>query len=181
MAEYASKGVAGTGLGLGIAGTALGVLAGNNGGNGLLGGLFGGGPNLQGIIAAKDAKIAKLSAEKYSDNQNAVLYAATRAENQKLRDDIFAYVRPLADEAAANKTAVAVMQTEIAKNKEIAELREQLVRKDIDCLRGAVAAQGATLAGITKIVVPKDAICPEYMNRYNAWVAPTNAAPGAGG
>ena len=44
-----------------------------------------------------------------------------------------------------------------------------------------VAAQGATLAGITKIVVPKDAICPEYMNRYNAWVAPTNAAPGAGG
>lgn len=55
MAEYASKGVAGTGLGLGIAGTALGVLAGSNGGNGLLGGLFGGGPNLQGIIAAKDA------------------------------------------------------------------------------------------------------------------------------
>ena len=72
------------------------------------------------------------------------------------------------------------MQTEIAKNKEIAELREQLVRKDIDCLRGAVAAQGATLAGITKIVVPKDAICPEYMNRYNAWVAPANATPSTG-
>lgn len=42
MAEFASKGVAGSGLGLGIAGTALGLL--NNGGNGgLLGGLFGGG------------------------------------------------------------------------------------------------------------------------------------------
>lgn len=41
MAEFASKGVAGSGLGLGIAGTALGLL--NNGGNGgLLGGLFGG-------------------------------------------------------------------------------------------------------------------------------------------
>ena len=40
MAEYASKGVAGSGLGLGIAGTALGLL--NNGGNGgVLGGLFG--------------------------------------------------------------------------------------------------------------------------------------------
>lgn len=39
--EYASKGVAGTGLGLGIAGTALGVLASNNNGNGLLGGLLG--------------------------------------------------------------------------------------------------------------------------------------------
>lgn len=35
-AEFASKGVAGSGLGLGIAGTALGLL--NNGGNGLLGG-----------------------------------------------------------------------------------------------------------------------------------------------
>jgi hypothetical protein len=41
MAEFASKGVAGSGLGLGIAGTALGLL--NNGGNGLLGGLLGGG------------------------------------------------------------------------------------------------------------------------------------------
>ena len=43
MAEFASKGVAGAGLGLGIAGTALGVLNGNN----VLGGLFGGGGNSQ--------------------------------------------------------------------------------------------------------------------------------------
>lgn len=41
MAEYASKGVAGSGLGLGIAGTALGVLNSSNGGSGgILGGLF---------------------------------------------------------------------------------------------------------------------------------------------
>lgn len=45
--EYASKGVAGTGLGLGIAGTALGVLASNNNGNGLLGGLLGGGCSIR--------------------------------------------------------------------------------------------------------------------------------------
>lgn len=38
--EYASKGVAGSGLGLGIAGTALGLL--NANGGGLLGGLLGG-------------------------------------------------------------------------------------------------------------------------------------------
>ena len=37
--EYASKGVAGSGLGLGIAGTALGLL--NANGGGLLGGLLG--------------------------------------------------------------------------------------------------------------------------------------------
>lgn len=35
--EYASKGVAGTGLGLGIAGTALWLLQGGNGFGGLLG------------------------------------------------------------------------------------------------------------------------------------------------
>ena len=41
MAEFASKGVAGSGLGLGIAGTALGVLNNSANGNGLLGDLFG--------------------------------------------------------------------------------------------------------------------------------------------
>lgn len=49
MAEFASKGVAGSGLGLGIAGTALGLL--NNGGNGILGGLFGGGD--QNVVSAQ--------------------------------------------------------------------------------------------------------------------------------
>lgn len=41
MAEFASKGVAGAGLGTGIAGLALGVLNSSNNGNGLLGGLYG--------------------------------------------------------------------------------------------------------------------------------------------
>ena len=67
MAEFASKGVAGTGLGLGIAGTALGILNGSNNGNGLLGGLFGGNCNNTNTLAGlgavaelgkKDAEIA---------------------------------------------------------------------------------------------------------------------------
>ena len=56
MAEFASKGVAGSGLGLGIAGTALGLL--NNGGNGLLGGLLGGGN--QNVVSALQAKFGCL-------------------------------------------------------------------------------------------------------------------------
>lgn len=40
MGEFASKGVAGSGLGLGIAGTALGLLNANGNGGGLLGGLL---------------------------------------------------------------------------------------------------------------------------------------------
>lgn len=42
MAEFASKGVAGAGLGTGIAGLALGVLNSSNNGNGLLGGTIAG-------------------------------------------------------------------------------------------------------------------------------------------
>lgn len=32
-------------------------------------------------------------------------------------------------------------------------------------------------AGLTKTVIPREAICPEVMQRYNSWVAPTAAAP----
>lgn len=76
-AEYASKGVAGAGLGLGIAGTALALLQGGG-----LGGLFGGGWGCNcgtgamaaggaalATIAEKDAKIAQLTAELDSDRK----------------------------------------------------------------------------------------------------------------
>lgn len=73
-ATYASKGVAGTGLGFGIAGTALALLQGGG-----LGGLFGGwgcngGTAVAGgmglaALAEKDAKIAQLSAELDTDRK----------------------------------------------------------------------------------------------------------------
>ena len=66
MAEFASRGVAGAGLGLGIAGTALALL--NNGGCGL-GGLLGGGNcgGMQVLVSEQAGQIARLSAEKYAD------------------------------------------------------------------------------------------------------------------
>lgn len=51
MAEFASKGVAGAGLGTGIAGLALGVLNSSANGNGILGGLLGGGN--QNVVSAQ--------------------------------------------------------------------------------------------------------------------------------
>jgi hypothetical protein len=64
--EYASKGVAGTGLGFGIAGTALALLQ-NGGLNGILGGGWGGWGNCgcgsAAAFAGKDAEIARLSSE----------------------------------------------------------------------------------------------------------------------
>lgn len=64
--EYASKGVAGSGLGLGIAGTALALLQ-NGGLGGILGGGWGGWGNCgcgnAAAFAGKDAEIARLSSE----------------------------------------------------------------------------------------------------------------------
>lgn len=69
MGDYASKGVAGSGLGLGIAGTALALL---NNGNGL-GGLFGGSNTVaySASLAQKDAEIGQLRAEKYTNDKKA--------------------------------------------------------------------------------------------------------------
>lgn len=83
MAEFASKGVAGSGLGLGIAGTALGLL--NNGGNGgILGGLLGGGN--QNVVSALQAENSMLKAENYSDKNAKEVYAQSLADNRRLRD-----------------------------------------------------------------------------------------------
>ena len=110
-AEFASKGVAGSGLGLGIAGTALGVLNSSANGNGLLGGLFGGGS--QNIISALQAENGQLKAENYSDKNAKEVYAQSLADNRRLRDEAFAYLKPLADEAANNRVEIAKLQAEL--------------------------------------------------------------------
>lgn len=96
MAEFASKGVAGAGLGLGIAGTALGIL---NGGAGLLSGWSGGccsentavnryELNLTQEIAAKDAKIGLLEADKYTDQKLTEVYKDLNSQISNLQSQI---------------------------------------------------------------------------------------------
>lgn len=97
VAEFASKGVAGSGLGLGIAGTALGVLNSSANGNGLLGGLFGGGN--QNMVSTLQAENSLLKAENYSDKNAKEVYMQSLTDNRRLRDETFAYLKPLSDEA----------------------------------------------------------------------------------
>ncbi len=198
MGEFASKGVAGSGLGLGIAGLATALLQGSNNGNGgILGGLFGCNNNApqmaaMGVIAEKDAKIAELTAQKYSDNQDAVLYQATRSENEKLENRLMAFITPLSNEATQNRERVAVLEAKQAQNAEIAELREKNIRLELggridavaqacDCgIRAnsaAIAALQNTVNGITQTIIPQSAICPQVMPRYNSYTAPTDTAP----
>lgn len=138
MAEFASKGVAGAGLGTGIAGLALG------GGN-------------QNVVSALQAENSMLKAENYSDKNAKEVYAQSLADNRRLRDEAFAYLKPLADESANNRVELAKLQAELKCCCEKQELREQIV-----------------LGKVTDTIVPMSAICPTPMAKYNAWVAPTN-------
>ena len=87
--EYANKGVAGAGLGLGIAGTALGLMAGGLNGTGLFNwgrngacggwGFVGDGVNhyeleQQRVIANKDMEIAYLKSREEAKNDSLALY-----------------------------------------------------------------------------------------------------------
>lgn len=183
MAEFASKGVAGAGLGTGIAGLALGVLNSSNNSNGLLGGLLGGGN--QNVVSALQAENSMLKAENYSDKNAKEVYAQSLADNRRLRDETFAYLKPLADESANNRVELAKLQAELKCCCEKQELREQIVLGKVNelalttqakfsCLDGTIANMMGTLGKITDTIVPMSAICPTPMAKYNAWVAPTN-------
>lgn len=198
MAEFASKGLAN---GVGIPALVLGSLgflgSANNGNGGILGGLFGGNncaPQMAalGVIAEKDAKIAELTAQKYSDNKDSEVYVTSRAENKALRDELMGFIRPLSNEAAQNRERIAVLETNVAKNAEIADLREKLIRSELGgridsvaqtcgCgiaqLNNAVASLQNTVNGITQTIIPQSAICPPVMPRYNSYTAPTDTAP----
>lgn len=210
--EYASKGVAGAGLGLGIAGTALGLL--NNNGNGLLGGLFGGNggwnngwhngfAGMAGMAAQAagcavndkfsclESEIAKLKAERYSDKSDIEVYKQTREENNDLRDRLLGnWIKPLADEAAANKVHIEGIRKDVAANKEIADLKMQLAeernRTEHAQMQGAMGMMDQRLRcveqkvdAITAIRVPNTAVCPGWGPVTITPTAPTVTAPAA--
>lgn len=142
MAEFASKGLAGTALGTGIGGLALGVL---NGGLGnILNGIGGGNPAcsddhcVNRYEAAQQARIAELETEVKLRDANT--YAMAQVNN--LRDYVdrkFDHVEhELCDQKVYNATSTATMS--------------------------CMAQQIAQLQGITKIVIPNSSVCPGWGN-----------------
>ena len=153
--DYASKGVAGAGLGLGIAGTALGLMQ-----NGSLGGILGGWGNgcnggnnayVNRYEAQQSARIAELETEVKLRDANTY----TLGEVNKMRN----YVDAKFDAINAQLCSQAVINAQVAAN--------------LSCLQNTVN----TLSGMTKTVIPIANICPEPMQRYNSWTAPTTTAP----
>lgn len=190
MGEFATKGLAnGVGIPALVLGS-LGFLGSAGNGNGPLAGLFGGGNCNQ--VSALMAENAMLKSENYSDKVAKDVYGQSLTDNRRLRDEFFAYVKPLADEASSNRERVSVLEMQVKKDGELAALREQNVRLELGAridnvaqtcgcgiaqLNNAVAAINNTLGQITHTVIPRTAICPEVMPRYNSFVTPTDAAP----
>lgn len=151
--EYASKGVAGTGLGLGIAGTALGVLAGSNNGNGLLGGLFGGnGANAQ--VSALQAENAMLKSENYSDKNAKEVYGQSLTDNRLLRSELYARIDPLTAAVVENAKDIATLSAEVKCNAKLAEKDQQIIAGKINevalTTSGRFASLDQTIACITQ-------------------------------
>lgn len=156
MAEFASKGVAGSGLGLGIAGTALGLLNGLGGMAGLAANAAGcnscGGccsentpvsryeMNQTQTIAAKDAEIGLLKADKYTDQKLSEVTAYLMGQ-----------IKDLSNEVRANKDEQAGINMQQA-------VYNATNTAAISCLQNQVAA----LQSLTKLVIPNSSVCPGW-------------------
>lgn len=141
MAEFASKGVAGAGLGLGVAGTALGLLNGGLGnvlGTNNCGCNHGCSENMfvnryelsqENRIAQLESQIALRDANIYSDQKLVEVYKDLSARINGLEAGLNA-------QAVYNATNTAT----------------------INCIQGQVAQ----LFGLTKLVVPNTSVCPGW-------------------
>lgn len=145
MAEFASKGVAGAGLGLGIAGTALGIL------NGGLGGIFGSNNitnvcsdntcvnryelDLENKIVSKDSEIALLKSNIYTDQKLTEVYSNLQAQLNTIKDNQNAVNMQQAVYNGTNTATISCIQSQIAQ-----------------------------LQGLTKLVVPNTSVCPGWGN-----------------
>ena len=145
--EYASKGVAGAGLGTGIAGLSLGLLN-----SGLLNGVFGGCNNgwangnggyvcsenmpINRYEATQSARIAELETEVKLRDAN--IYTDSKLNDlRNYMERKFDHVEhELCDQKVFNATAIS----------------------NIGCIQGQIAQ----LYGLTKLVVPNSAICPGW-------------------
>ncbi len=106
--EYASKGVAGTALGLGAGALGLMALGGNT-----LGNLGVGADTRCDEVSHLHAKIAKLEAERYADSVGISAYKDMVAFSNKSDDKIAQVVKELADEAVINARNDATMSARI--------------------------------------------------------------------
>lgn len=177
--EYtAGKGTTGmsiAGLTTGILGTVGSGVLGN-----LAGGLAGRGAGMGETAAVVDSIANLAGVNRCSDNTNVTRYELGMVQKLMEKDSEIALLK------SEQNTEVKIADVyERIMTKLNAELKaqsdwnsQQMVN---NCqMSGAIARNAESIAAlqgicgqITKTVVPKEAICPEFMDRYNSWTAPT--------
>ena len=175
---YASKGLAGTALGLGIGALGAQALSGNM--NGLLGGIFGNNCNNHGDAATAAALLTAVAAmgntgchqpvcsesvpvNRYEQGLQQQL-SASQSENALLKSNIYTdgklvqvytslegQIKELAKEVRTNKDEQTAVNMEQA-------VYNGTNTATINCLRGQVYE----LIGLTKRVVPNGSVCPGW-------------------
>lgn len=152
--NYANKGVAGAGLGLGIAGTSLGVLNAMGCGGNLLGGLFGGCNRGCGEGAAINRYELGLEQASAAKDSKIALLESTIHTNDKILE-VYGYVDGRLRAIESQICQQAVVNAQVTAN--------------ISCMQTAISG----LQAMTKTVIPIGNVCPEPMPQYNSWTAPT--------
>lgn len=138
--HVASAGVGGAGLGLGIAGTALGLLNGNAGN--ILGGLFGGGCGCNYQTSALMAELAKEKSERYTEHVGTEVYKQFAKERKETQDQISALF-----------AAIAQMDKNFA-------VKDAVTGERLGCLGRKVE----DIYDVFKLVVPNSSVCPGWGN-----------------
>lgn len=168
--DYASKGVAGTALGLGIAGTAGWVL------NGGLGNILGGGTNRAaaadaGTVAAL-AALAGTAAQKCGDDSPVSRYELNQLQTIANKDMEIAYWRgqdetnrKISDAYSKLESRVIGLAAEVRSNKEEQNginLQQAVYNGTNTATIGCIQNQVSELLSMTKRIVPNSSVCPGW-------------------
>lgn len=139
--------------------------------------------NLQKKFDEINAELGKEKAERYADQ-------AVISGNERL----YNFRKDIADAIVQDRDRLSRIEGKLSCNEEISALKERLLYEKIDAVRheaiSAVALEserrlngdqgifGYVNATFVpgKLIMPKNRICPEPMDRYNSWVAPVAAA-----
>lgn len=157
--EYTSSAQGNLNTVLGAIGT-VGAFNGGCGGNGVLGGLFGGGCN-NNKMQELYAENSQLKADRYTDNK-------MESYNSNLMEK---WIKPIADEVADSRVREARMEERIKCIEKTHSLELALMRKDVELVKQdltccctanatATAQVAAVLSKVTNTIIPITAICP---------------------
>ena len=152
--NYASKGMAGTGLGLGIAGTALGLL------NGGLGGLWGGAVPMAAaqVTCSENTGVNRFELEQertISNKDMEIAYWRGQDETNRKITDAYTKlenrINGVAAEVRANKDEQAGIN-----------LQQAVYNGTNTAALSCLQSQVAQLQGMTKMVIPNSSVCPGW-------------------